>query len=56
MKRVFTVKVPPADILSAYHELKSVEGKVVGWLCNECGRLYEAPHRDDCAAGKGRNK
>lgn len=35
-------------IPTGYRELKSVEGKVVGYICIECGRLNTAAHKPEC--------
>ena len=32
-----TVQEPPEDVRDSYRELKSIDGKVVGWTCAECG-------------------
>lgn len=32
-----------------YRELISVEGRVVGYVCRECGRLYRQPHFEACS-------
>lgn len=44
----FKLYVPPAEILPRYKELKSVTGETVGYKCIHCGRLFEAPHKENC--------
>ncbi len=39
----------PSSELEKYKPLKSVDGFIVGWICRECGRLFEADHRKDCS-------
>jgi hypothetical protein len=40
----------PADTgADLYRKLYTVDGYLVGWLCRECGRLYERPHLPGCS-------
>ncbi len=49
LKRGPSYKTPSTDEMDKYRPLKSVHGDIVGYTCVQCGRLREAPHKDDCS-------
>ena len=45
------IDLPPCT-LPGYRDLKSWDGRIVGYVCVECGRLNTAPHLPDCSWSK----
>lgn len=43
---------PPSSVRSDYTELRLGKGKIVGYVCCECGHLYDHLHKPKCVLGE----